>query len=423
MVDATCKALGDRLIFWEVGNEPDLLPNWGQRTSSNWTVAEFVEQWKDYASRVIDQAKASCGDDYDRPFYGPSIASANNDPDAFTNVAAFAAGINNVSKTPIAQIPSHSYMGLGGSANLGQLMSHNKVKYAIAKHLRLQDDLAKYELPFSVGEGNSLTGGGQEGVSDVFGAALWAADYSLYIATKANRITRSHFHQSYGAERGSPYNAWKPISDDLGDATTQPSYYGHLMAAKAVGSEHDGKIIEVALPKTDGLDSMYVTYDASGPKRIAVLNMKQWHGHGHRNVRKYTVKLPAGRNWDATVERLQASSATAKTGVTFGGNSYDYDSHGKAQAASEFAQKASAAGVTINGDTLSIEVPDTEGALVTLHERSNYASESSPSGSNADSQETRALNTYGWDKYKCLPVHAPRSDDIPFGWIDCSRKT
>lgn len=365
MVKYTCQALGDRLVMWENGNEPDLLPNWGQRNSSNWTIPAYVGQWKDFSSRIVNQARKSCGNSYNRPFYGPSIATVSNDPFQFTDVAAFNAGINNDSKTHIAQIATHSYMGFGGSASLqASLMSHDKVKSTIARHLELQSDLARYGLTFTIGEGNSLTGGGQANVSDVFGAALWAADYSLYVASVADRIKRTHFHQSYG-RKGSPYNAWTPIPDDFGGPTTNAPYYGHLLAAKTIGSEEQGRIFEVVLPETDGLDSMYVAYDSDGPKRITVLNMKEFNGYNHRNNRTYAVKLPSA-DFSFRVERLQAACATVKNGITFGGRSYDYDSLGKAQSASSTIQAASAAGVTQDGDTLTVNLPDSEAVLITL---------------------------------------------------------
>lgn len=458
LVKYSCQALGDRLVMWEVGNEPDLLPNWGQRKKSSWNIPTYVAQWKDYASRVVDQAKASCGDSYDKPFYGPSIASSNTGAKGFNDVAAFAAGINSDPKTPIAQLSGHSYMGGGRSdADLSIIMSHIKVKNAVGKFMTLQKALSKYNLPFTIGEGNSLTGGGKAGVSNVFGAALWAADFSLYIAANSDKITRSHFHQTFSTTKPSNYNAWKPISNALGGPSTNPPYYGHLLAAKTIGSEELAKIYEVPLPGTDGLDSMYVAYDSTGPKRITVINMKQWTGSGTRSTRTYTVKLPTGGNWAASVERLQASTATSQTGVTFGGKSYDFETRGMEKAASDEVRRLSASGVKVDDNTLTIDVPDSEAVLVTLSEDANSSAPPSqtttlPPKTSAPPTETSAAApkttpslpetygppsqtyapepasaeesgtwTYGWDKYKCLPVHAPRQDDLPFGWIDCSK--
>ncbi len=365
-VKAACTALGDRLAMWELGNEPDGLPNSGQREKGAWTVEKYAAQWKDYASQVVDQAKASCGDSFNALFYGPSLASASNEINGFTPSGTFDAGLNDVKKTPFGQISSHAYMGRGGSAKLSDLMDHARIKQFVAHYLTLQADLTKYNIPFTIGEGNSLSMGGQEGVSDVFGAALWPPTSVSILHPMQTKLLVCTITPCtakcvwllivLGSQYPTVLVKLEPILP----------YYGHLLATKTIGSEQDGKMFEVDLPNIDGFESMYVAYDQIGPKRITVLNMKEWNRNDTRNTRTYKVKLPACKKWEVSAERLLASSATAKTGVTFGGYSYDYNSKEKPQTASDTIMKASGAGVRMDGNTLSIDVPDSEAVLVTL---------------------------------------------------------
>lgn len=57
---------------------------------------------------------------------------------------------------------------------------------------RLLHDLPTYpsDLPFIMGEGNSLASQGRPGLSNTFGAALWGVDANLLMA--ANNIQRFH---------------------------------------------------------------------------------------------------------------------------------------------------------------------------------------------------------------------------------------
>ncbi|KAF2093121.1 hypothetical protein NA57DRAFT_48911 [Rhizodiscina lignyota] len=372
--ELSCKALGSRLVMWEVGNEPDFYENFKRRKPGTWNIDDYVETWQGHSAAVQEQAAKTCPSLADTGFYGPSIGTVSSSPDSFTDVAAFAKGINKNSKTQIKQISTHSYMGIADSNTSPSilqrnLMNHTAVMHHIGNYVSLRSALSKYgDLPFTIGEGNSLAGGGAGGISDTFGAALWVVDYALYIASVG--IKRVHFHQSDSA----PYNAWIPGHGSELPVKTCAPYYGKLLAARLIGIEDGIQVINPDIPGTDGLESMYVAYDSSGPKRIAILNMKQWNSvdTGTRPTRKYTVELPADGNWNVSAHWLQAKGAELKDGITFGGDSYDFDAdHGKPAVAKDDV-KAADTGVTIDGNKLTVELDDSEGVLLDLTDGGGY---------------------------------------------------
>jgi hypothetical protein len=91
-----CKALGRRLWMWEVGNEPDqFATNWSRRPG-NWTIGEYIGQWRDYAELVQREVVRHCPALKERgrsTFFAPSFAGVGTDPNSFTPVAAFEQGI------------------------------------------------------------------------------------------------------------------------------------------------------------------------------------------------------------------------------------------------------------------------------------------------------------------------------------------
>jgi len=78
-------------------------------------------------------------------------------------------------------------------------MNHSSNIASISKQLNESRLLAALpydlepDLPFIMGETNSLYNQGRPGLSNTFGAALWGVDFNLWCAT--NNISRVHMHQ------------------------------------------------------------------------------------------------------------------------------------------------------------------------------------------------------------------------------------
>jgi hypothetical protein len=83
-------------------------------------------------------------------------------------------------------------------------------------------------IPYVMAETNSCFKAGKAGVSDVFGAALWAVDYMLQLAKSLERGV--YFHG--GA------NGWyTPIADGSGKPfEARPIYYGLEMCRSQLGA-------------------------------------------------------------------------------------------------------------------------------------------------------------------------------------------
>lgn len=212
----------------------------------------------------------------------------------------------------------HSYMAsaTGSGVSLQKtLMNHSAIVKSISKHVKLASNLKAYSsAQYVMGETNSLSGGGASGLSDVYGAALWAADYALWQATQ--NIQRVHFHQS----SVSPYASWLPSPP-----TTCAPYYGNMLVAAAVGSSGNTSITYLDLGSNDGTLSGYQLYDDGSLARIVVLNMVEYTSKsGSRPNKTFTLTVPTSVT-QAKVERLTAAGADVKSNITFGGVSYDYD--------------------------------------------------------------------------------------------------
>ena len=98
----------------------------------------------------------------------------------------------------------------------GTLMNHSVTMASIAKNLQGYDFLQSTGPPLVITETNSLYDTGLAGVSNVFGAALWTLDYSLWCASQ--NITRIHMQQG----NDFLYDSWQAIDTPKAAKGTRP---------------------------------------------------------------------------------------------------------------------------------------------------------------------------------------------------------
>lgn len=194
-------------------------------------------------------------------------------------------------------------------------------------------------------------GGGAVGLSDVYGAALWGLDFSLYAAS-TGIIKRVHFHQSIG----SPYADWYPLSPQM----TKAPYYGKLAAVTFMARSESLEVKTLNVGGDQDVNSGYAAYVDGKLKRLALINLLEYDGQGDRGSQNYTVDVTPNSKW--TVKRLQGGSAKDKTGITFDGMAYEAETLGKPVKvegrASGEALKADASG------KLVVNVADSEAAIL-----------------------------------------------------------
>lgn len=302
-------------MAWEMGNEPDLFT--GKRRPNDYSVDQYLSEWFNATDRFQNYLQTACPDmANDVKYIFPSVSSPGSRlraPDMF------AKGGDKL--RAVSQISVHNYMG--GATQPGvtlqsTLMNHTAVERSIGGHVNYAKSISVSSgADYTIGEQNSLYGGGAAGLSDVFGAALWGMDFALYAAS-TGVIKRVHFHQSIG----SPYAAWAP---GAAEPATKPPYYGQLAAATFLANSAQLQVKTLQLGEKD-FDSGYAAYRRGRLVRLAAINLREFDG-GERGSKTYTVNARPFSRW--TVKRLSAQSAKAQTGITFNGVAYEAASVGK----------------------------------------------------------------------------------------------
>lgn len=220
-------------------------------------------------------------------------------------------------------------------------MNHTSTVHSVAQHVKLsrvlnEKGLTK-DIPYILGETNSLYRQGKPGLSNSFGAALWGVDFNLYCASQS--IRRTHMHQGTNYR----YASWQPIQTDKATIGTKAPYYGNVMVTAMLrGGDSDSEsnssseVQVVNLPMSHETEAAYAAYVNGNLARIAVINMQEYNytGSGEPAARRpsanYAFRLPEISARSLSVQRLLANGSDAISGISWDGWSYNYELKGGA---------------------------------------------------------------------------------------------
>lgn len=287
--------MGDKLIAFQIGNEPDLFVLQGHRKQPygyNEWLTEY-RQTKQAIRAVLPNV----------PFAGPDVSDGGRPwLDAFARDEG----------RDIAMLTAHHYIA-------GQDNPASTVGLLLQEETRFQQVLSRFDaaakkagVPYRLSETATLYGGGKAGVSDSFASALWALDYLFVLAS----------HGAAGANLQTGINHlgrlsyYSPITDDgAGHYGAAPEYYG-LLAFAQIGA---GEQLGVDVTRGAVNLTAYAVRRGDGQVTLAVINKDL--------TRDATVTIAGAPGGRAAAMRLTAPSVAALKGVTLGGVAVDREGH------------------------------------------------------------------------------------------------
>ncbi|KAK5173363.1 uncharacterized protein LTR77_002044 [Saxophila tyrrhenica] len=375
-VSYACEALAGRLLYWELGNEPDLYSTSSQGAvrPPNWNERWYVHQWLHWTRAIRKAMEKSCpglASEKEYKYYAPSFANTDATLDP---LITWQDGIDK--DKDIAVITTHNYISgaeVPGVTLQGTLMNHSSTVESIrpqlneSRLLSALPDRLNPGLPFIMGETNSLYNQGRPGLSNTFGATLWGVDFNLWCAT--NSIQRVHMHQGTNYR----YQAWQPIETNITSKGTKAPYYGSIAVAAFMGDIVTEAPSIVNLPLADEQESAYAAYVDGKLDRVIVINMMEYNAtkpnkyinHYPRPVERYEFQLPESCAGKADVQWLMANGSDAITGVTYDGYSYNYELENGMPVRLQNVTRGQTVPVAENGK-MWVDVPRSSAAIVRL---------------------------------------------------------
>ncbi|HEV2424550.1 MAG TPA: hypothetical protein VGZ29_06965 [Terriglobia bacterium] len=205
------KTLGDRLQYFQIGNEADLFRR-HLRDPKTWNAKTYLDEWLAMA-RAITKAVPEAR------FGMPDVAG---NVSWLTEIAGIWPSIPN---SPRVTALTHHYY-FGGPATNPEVSIPNLLKPATMARVQKTADTAttaagKMGVRVRMTEGNTCYRGGKPGVSDVFAAALWSADYSLLLAS--NNYSGVNLQGGSGKSVANAVGGFLPGDVMLKDAGATPA--------------------------------------------------------------------------------------------------------------------------------------------------------------------------------------------------------
>lgn len=301
------KTLGARLDYFQVGNEADRFGS-TIRDPKTWNAETYFTEWFSFADAIrrrVPEARFGLPDTAGNPEWDAVIVTrllAMPDPPR------------------IAALTHHYYFGGPPSnpkVNIEALLQPDpKVEKLYADiHAATErlDEGKHWRTVYRMTEGNTCYRGGKPGVSDVFAAALWSADYFLKLAGlgyagvnlhggTAKVIAMGLGGKLPGEELMTDPNAphpkpfYTPVAEIGGKYVLEPVGYGMLFAQRFAGAT----MMPVDFDPGEVNATAYAAKLADGHELIAVINKDA----------KQDIELDLKGGWRVT-ERLTGPALDA----------------------------------------------------------------------------------------------------------------
>jgi hypothetical protein len=204
------------IVGIEVGNEPDKFSKWDAQTTTD---------YEKFADAIVATPGAL--------LVGPTCTSKA----ATSYTVPFADTIAAKYGSRFTLLTQHSYVAAANTTNCS--VPNLQITTTLLTDIfdTVEAAVIKNNIPgWRMGENNTCSGHGQQGVSDTLISALWAIDYMFEVAKRGG--SGINFHNGELGQDGTVPFYYEPIKEDKGVVVqVQPEYYGMLLFSQAgVGS-------------------------------------------------------------------------------------------------------------------------------------------------------------------------------------------
>ena len=301
----------EQIIAFELGNEPNRYEPNGRRPSG-YDFDDMIVESDDFFSRFETDVNTT------RTIIGPTLTLFRNtpadDPDWTLRLPEYIDALG----SRVSAISQNRYPTSDCTSN------PNSIRFASIENLLddqssigqaeifsdFIDDANEAGLPFWINEHNTASCGGTDGSSNTFASALWFLDATFAWAAEGVETVfvpfiRSGHYAPFLSEFNPDSQAW--------GSEAFPMYYGMELFAQTAGSD---RVLVENEQITNSNVRAWVTRDSDNCLYVLFVN-KDLNDSGRARV------LVPGATGEASAVRLLAPSASATSGITLGGLTWD----------------------------------------------------------------------------------------------------
>jgi len=387
--------LGDKLIGLQVGNEPDLYAAHGHR-SATYGPFDYFGDFGLVVTAVNNDAKIPTKN----TLIAPNLAGTWT-PEEVWDTGFITSYTSSLGGLAVEHYPSdncNAQYGIGQPVVVQDIfptyLNHDAGKTIIQPYLNSTVVAQAAGKPFLMFETNTASCGGFPGLSDSFGSAMWALDYSLQMGY--SNFSGAMLHVSGQDVYYNPFTPPPTNQSTFHQWTVAPLFYAVLAVAETIGSSGTTQLMDLQANSNNTYTPAYAVYENGECARLALFNFVTDPTGASTYTATFSVGGGSTGEANATpasvqVKYLLSPSVSEKSNVTWAGQTYGstFQTDGRLQGDLNVQ--------TVNcnqaANTCSVQVPAPGFALVFLS--SSAFSESSPSSTKTFSTTslTKTYNT------------------------------
>ncbi|TBU39715.1 hypothetical protein BD309DRAFT_1021947 [Dichomitus squalens] len=279
--------LGDNVLGYQVGNEPDLYAS-HQRRPEGYDVQDYSDEFGVMVNGIHDDKQIKNAN----KLVAPSLQGtwkaedlwATGYLDAYSTSIGVIAMEHYPDQNCAAEFPDGGFGPVKDpQAVFPNYLTHASGQQIVKPYLNTAGIAQQLGKEFMMFETNTASCGGFPGVSDSFASALWAVDYGLQMAY--SNFTGALLH--VGGQNVS-YNPFTPPPTNLSlfeKWTVGPVMYSTLFVAEAIGTSNTSRVVDLRANGGNDFTPAYAIYENDALARIALVNfMNEQDGFGSYNV-------------------------------------------------------------------------------------------------------------------------------------------
>ncbi|KIP06544.1 glycoside hydrolase family 79 protein [Phlebiopsis gigantea 11061_1 CR5-6] len=275
--------LGNHLLGFQVGNEPDWYANHKNRPL-NYSQEDYFGEFGVVVQAIANDNKITVRNN----LIGPSVSTGPWTPESVFNTGFVSAYDSALGALSVEHYPTDNCAAAFPDGGFGppkdpqtvfpEYLTHQSGLGIVAPYLNSTNYAQQVGKPFLMFETNTASCGGFPGISDSFGAALWAADYGMTMAVANFSAALLHV-----GGQDDTYNPFTPPPTNMSDFdqwTIGPVFYSAVILAEAFGTsgtaQINGQLSRLALfnyvtdPSGASTIAASISFDGTTPSQVMV---------------------------------------------------------------------------------------------------------------------------------------------------------
>ncbi|PBK94950.1 glycoside hydrolase family 79 protein [Armillaria gallica] len=309
--------LGDNLLGLQAANEPDLYVDHGRRDEGYDATSYFGE-----VQELISVINADVDIPIKNNLVIPSV-SGQWAPELVWDTGILDACINSLSALAVEHYPNNNCYATYGTGSFvdpqtifPDYLNHTSGVSLVQQYLNSTSIAQTYNRPFYMLEMNTASCGGFPGISDSFGAALWALDYGLQMAY--GNFSGAMLHVGGQNVYYNPFTVPPTNESTYHQWTIGSIFYSALVIAEAFGTTGTSQIMDLGGNDGSIYTPQYSIYENGNLAKIALFNyITDESGASDYNA---TITIDGGTvPAQVYVKYLLSDSVSTKNNITWAG--------------------------------------------------------------------------------------------------------